>query len=547
MRISRTPRRIRGLGIAALLVAALGLGSLAASSAPTRSTLADGATTGPSAAASASPAPSIRATPASPAPVVYPSSSPTTAPVEAIVPIVSFWSTQRDIRRADVARLWRGLPDTDAALDTIAVATDQADALTRVLGARAGNVHLLAPADVIAAVRATPGTLGLVPAEDVVPQIRALAVDGTALFGSSRIKILGQWPLLVPAATAGSFSTRTEWTLAAGGDVNLDRAVYVKAVKSGYGPDFPWSAGYATIDGPDCCAFDGTALVLARDQGPAGALSRKLAAADLALVNLEGSAPDDFTYRFESLVFTFDPALLIGLKNAGIDAVSLANNHIRNGGDQGVLDTCTNLDAIGLAHTGAGADATAARKPAWLRAGGLRVAVLGYSAVGLDNWASDDHPGAAALDIDAATADIKAARAAGADIVIVMPHWGQEYSYSLSGQQEDEAAAFVAAGADLVLASHSHWVGAIQSIDRPQGPAFIDYSLGDFLFDLNHDIEAQEGVIATLTFSGKRLVQVELDPTVMIDGAQVGLMDPAGDGRGVLDAIRAASGRVGDW
>ena len=128
-----------------------------------------------------------------------------------------------------------------------------------------------------------------------------------------------------------------------------------------------------------------------------------------------------------------------------------------------------------------------------------------------------------------------------------MPHWGEEYSYWLSTEQKRDAADFVAAGADLVLGSHSHWVGAIQSIDRPQGPAFVDYSLGDLLFDLDHDIPSQEAVIAILTFSGTRLVQVGLNPTVMVDGAQVALLDPAGDGHKVLDAIRRASRGLLGW
>ena len=64
---------------------------------------------------------------------------------------------------------------------------------------------------------------------------------------------------------------------------------------------------------------------------------------------------------------------------------------------------------------------------------------------------------------------------------------------------------------------------------------------------MNYDAAAQEGVIVTLTFSGKRLVQVDLAPTVMIAGARVGLLDPAGDGAAVLDAIRRASRRTLDW
>jgi len=475
---------------------------------------------------------------------------PTQAPLDAIVPVASFWTTTDNITLLDVTRLWAGRADIteETQYNTIVVAGLDADAVAARLGfPPAPIVRVMSTDEVKAAVRSSPATLGLLPAEDVSPDVRALTLSGVALFGPGRIKTLDDWPLLVPASTAAPFSLADEWTLAAGGDVNLDRSVYVKAVQRNYGPDFPWSGGHASIVAYGCCGLEGETLGIARATGDAGALSRRFSGADLALVNLEGSAPDDFIYRPNSLVFTFDPALLVGLGDAGIDAVSLANNHIRNGGDQGVVDTCANLDSLGIGHTGAGANVDAARAPAWLVAGGLRIAVLGYSAVGHSNWATAAHPGAAPLDVVAAAADIRAARAAGADVVIVMPHWGEEYSYALSTEQKSEAAAFVAAGADLVLGSHSHWVGAIESIDRPQGPAFVDYSLGDLLFDLNHDLQAQEGVIATMTFSGKRLVQVNLDPTIMVDRAQVALLDPAGGGQAVLDAIRRASRGLVGW
>jgi poly-gamma-glutamate synthesis protein (capsule biosynthesis protein) len=128
-----------------------------------------------------------------------------------------------------------------------------------------------------------------------------------------------------------------------------------------------------------------------------------------------------------------------------------------------------------------------------------------------------------------------------------MPHWGEEYSYLLNATQKGDAAAFVAAGADLVLGSHSHWVGGIETRDGVNGPAFIDFSLGDFLFNLNHDVQAQEGVLVTLTFSGSKLVQVNLEPTAMIQGSRVGLLNPSTDGKAVLDAIRAASRRLPGW
>lgn len=499
------------------------------------------------------------ATPTLPVPAAMkPSSSPSitalpsATPLVPLVPVVAFWSTQRSLSLHDLSRLWIGTADAFAEThyQSLAVSAAVVDPLARALNLPpTGNLKILSTADQVkAAVRASSTTLGLLLADEVTPDVRALAVNDVSLFGYDRIKDLAQWPLLVASGTLATFSPRNEWTLAAGGDVNLARRVYTKAVGLGYGPDYPWSAGNAVVSGFVAGGWQGATTVVARDTGPKGALSSRLRNADLALVNLEGPAPNDWEPGdSDSLIFTFDPALLAGLRNAGIDAVTLANNHIRNGGDRGVVETCQNLDAAGIAHTGAGENVGVARQPAWLGAADLLVAVLGYSDVGRDNYATADHAGAAPLDPASVEADIHAARAAGADIVIVMPHWGEEYTDALHSEQISEAAAFVAAGADLVLGSHSHWVGAVQSIDRPGGPAFVDYSLGDFLFNLDHDVRSQEGVILTLTFYGKRLVQVDLQPTVMIDGAQVGLMDPAGDGHAVLDAIRRASSGLLSW
>ena len=76
------------------------------------------------------------------------------------------------------------------------------------------------------------------------------------------------------------------------------------------------------------------------------------------------------------------------LRDSGIDAVSLANNHMGNAGPQGEVDTIRNLDSLGVAHAGAGSDSNAARQPAWLAAGGLRIAFLAYDAIQPGYWAA---------------------------------------------------------------------------------------------------------------------------------------------------------------
>jgi poly-gamma-glutamate synthesis protein (capsule biosynthesis protein) len=433
-------------------------------------------------------------------------------------------------------------------------------ALAVALGVRPGpNVHELAPAAVIAAVQGRTDVLGLVRASDVRPSVRALGVDGRTLFGNARVRSLDAWPLTIagtapPAAastgtaasaagTTPAFDPAATWTLVAGGDVMNDREVYRRTVLLGRGPDFPWNGGTAKIVKRYCCT-GGLTTVTARRTGNAGALAALFRNADLALVNHEGPAPNRSAYHPTGLAFTFDPKLEAGLAHAGVDVVSLANNHIRNAGSAGVLQTTRAVKAAGIVPVGAGRDLKTARKPAWFTVDGIRVAVLAYDAVDPSAaGATRTRPGAAPLRLRQCRADIRAARTAGADVVIVVPHWGTEYTSRPTAVQRRQARALVAAGADVILGSHSHWAGALEAVGR----AVVVYSMGDLIFDLPRSEQTDEGLIVELTFVGGHLAQVDLHPTIELDRSQPNLLDPAGDGRVVLDRVRRASKAFLEW
>ncbi len=488
------------------------------------------------------PTPTPEPTP-TPTPTPEPTPTPTPAPMLVpLVPVTGFWSTERSITRSALTAAVAGRGSHPR---LVLVSTADLRWLTTALRVTAGrNVRAMSPAKVRAAVAKNPGALGILRAQDVRPDVRALAVGGVTLFGEGRLRSVAKWPLLVPeaaGAAASTFAPASLWTLAAGGDVMLDRSVYRLAVLGRKGADYPWAGGTASVAARFCCGAPGFRIVTGRRTGHAGAVRMLLRRADVAIVNLEGPAPNRFSYHPLGYVFTMDPKLLVGLRNAGIDAVSLANNHILNAGARGVADTIRNLDKVGLAHFGAGKNAAAARRPAWLRAAGMRIAVLGFSSVTSGGNAGTTSAGAARLSLALLRADIRAARRAGADVVIVVPHWGREYTDVATAQQRQVGAALVAAGADLVLGSHSHWAGPLQLIDGH----LVVYSFGDLLFDLRHDERTQEGLIAELTFSGRRLVQVDLHPTLIVDSSQVTLLDAAGGGNALLRAIRAASARLG--
>ena len=140
-------------------------------------------------------------------------------------------------------------------------------------------------------------------------------------------------------------------------------------------------------------------------------------------------------------------------------------------------------------------------------------------------------------------ADVADARAAGADLVIVFPHWGVEYTTKVTAQQRRLGHAAIDAGADMVIGNHSHWAGAVEIYEgRP-----IWYALGNFVFDQTWSEGTLEGITLELTFDGTRLVQVVMRPHLIVDRSQPNFMDPAGDGAVVMDQVFGASEKTLPW
>jgi poly-gamma-glutamate capsule biosynthesis protein CapA/YwtB (metallophosphatase superfamily) len=453
-----------------------------------------------------------------------PTPTPIPSPI-ALVPVVGFWSATAGISRAAL----------DAALSRKSTAYRRVLVAGTLPGATPSS-----PDAIRAAVNADARTLGLLPAGEVTSDVRALALDGFDLFGNDRLRDIAAWPLLMPAAPGTEpppFDPATTWTLVGGGDVMLDRSIYRRTVRQHKGADYPWDGGFAEIRRRRCCTAAGFPLPVVRRTGHAGAVRALFRDADLALVNLEGPAIEAFRWHAHGLVFTFDPALLSGLKEAGIDVVTIGNNHIGNAGPSGVIETIRHLDKLGVAHVGAGRDGATARAPAWFDIAGQRVALFGYDAIRPVDNATAKRAGSARLRSAHYRADIAAARDAGADVVVVLPHWGVEYTATPTSRQRAHAQELAAAGTTLILGSHSHWAGALERVDGSP----VLYSLGNLIFDLTRSEETVEGLIVEVTFVGARPAQIRLHPTVTVDLVQPNLLEAAGDGAVVIKRMRKAS------
>jgi poly-gamma-glutamate capsule biosynthesis protein CapA/YwtB (metallophosphatase superfamily) len=212
-----------------------------------------------------------------------------------------------------------------------------------------------------------------------------------------------------------------------------------------------------------------------------------LKSADVLTANLEcvispWGAAEPKAYRFRA-----PPQAVDALAQAGVDVVSLANNHAMDYGYVALADMRKQLTARQILSVGAGQNQAAAHAPAILDRNGLRVAFLAYvdvmveSRTGFDTrtWtAGPGTPGVAWADPKRIAVDVKAARQQ-ADLVVVFLHSGLEDRAEVSPNQRAEAQAAIDAGAALVLGSHPH---VLQPVEKYHG-GLIVYSLGNFVFD----------------------------------------------------------------
>jgi poly-gamma-glutamate capsule biosynthesis protein CapA/YwtB (metallophosphatase superfamily) len=210
-----------------------------------------------------------------------------------------------------------------------------------------------------------------------------------------------------------------------------------------------------------------------------------LAAPDITFANLETPVAPRAGKGSRSFVFNAPAAAARALAHAGVDLVSVANNHMFDQGRAGFEETLGELDAAGLAYVGAG-EAGREAGPHVLEVNGIRIAFLGYS-YGFNQSGNDCPPArgscvkASLLDRERAVADVAAA-ARDADAVIVSIHWGIEYQ----GQPRDADVALAHrladAGALAVLGHHPHVLQPIELYPRADGrTALIAYSLGNFV------------------------------------------------------------------
>ena len=212
-------------------------------------------------------------------------------------------------------------------------------------------------------------------------------------------------------------------------------------------------------------------------------LLSEMKGADVLTINNEfpytdwGTALAGKTYTFRA-----HPGRVQELKKIGVDLVSLANNHVFDYGEEGILDTFETLEKAGYPYIGAGRNIEDATEPYSFIACGRKITICSATQIErsahFTQEATDSLPGVIkTLHPERFCAEIQKAKKT-SDIVIVFVHWGTEGMPNYGADQTALAHAFVSAGADAIVGGHTHCLEAVEYVDGV--PCF--YSLGNYWF-----------------------------------------------------------------
>lgn len=363
------------------------------------------------------------------------------------------------------------------------------------------------PAAAMGLARRDRSVLALLPADVIDASVRVLSVGGV-----HPLRDPAAYPLTVPAQQQPAEVT----TLTIVGDIMLGRRV---------GRSLP-SDDAAAVFRP---------------------FAKRLASADITIGNFEATLSDDGSPTQGGDSFAADPSTLDGLRLAGFDAVSLANNHVGDYGRRAMLQTFEEFADAEIETFGAGRDLAAARKPLVINTGNTTVGFIGTESIGETSAATGSTPGTnrlnmpprtgpmdtAALDRIAADIERLAQRV---DTVVVVPHWGTQYTNVPEASQRRTARRFAAAGADLIIGGHPHWVQGWENI----GGALVVHSLGNFIFDMDFSRQTQEGIFVEIVLWDGEVVAAEPVPYVI--GSDF-TPRPAGDRRAqmIMELMRETS------
>ncbi|MEU6879026.1 CapA family protein [Streptomyces sp. NPDC046712] len=288
-----------------------------------------------------------------------------------------------------------------------------------------------------------------------------------------------------PSAVGGAASARTGFTVVASGDVLPHASIIRQAAAdaNGRGYDFrPMLSGVKSV----------------------------VSGADLAICHMETVYGQEGGPYTGYPAFKSPPEVATALKETGYDSCSTASNHSLDDGAAGLRRTLDALDKAGVRHAGSARTAEEAARPTLLKAGDATVAQLAYTYDTNGYPLPEGQPWAVNLiDEQKIIADARAARNAGADVVVVSIHWGTEWQTAPDNRQLTLGRSLTASRTgdrpdiDLILGTHAHVPQAYEKVNG----TWVVYGMGDQIAGdmINHggafDPRGNQGTLGRFTFT----------------------------------------------
>ena len=295
----------------------------------------------------------------------------------------------------------------------------------------------------------------------VIRRVLAVASSGVALV------IVAACTTAPPAPRAAATATRT---------APHQTGLAARSHPAGEG------AGSITLAFAGDVNFAGRTRLLLADPATAfGPITTVLRSADFAAVNLEtavtnGGTPQPKTYHFRTPATAFT-----ALRDAGVDLVTMANNHVLDYGQAGLADTLAAAKAARFPYVGIGVNAATAWAPYVVTIKGVKIAIIGVSQVAelASSWvATDNRPGEAnSIDLGRTLAAVRSAKRL-ASVVIVFMHWGTEGQSCPDPAQLSLARELSDSGASIIIGAHAHMLQGSGWL----GHTFVAYGMGNFLW-----------------------------------------------------------------
>jgi len=219
--------------------------------------------------------------------------------------------------------------------------------------------------------------------------------------------------------------------------------------------------------------------------------------ADITFGNLEAPFVENCPTTGTGMIFCARPEAIEGLKFAGFDVLSLANNHILNYGQGSLEQTQSILSSSNILYSPLSSSNNITMK----QFNNVNYGFLSFDLVTYPN----------AQVIEKVKENISKV-----DVLIVSLHWGAEYQKEPNTHQRQLARQAVDAGAKIVLGHHPHVTQPVESY----GSGLIFYSLGNFVFDQPWSTETKKGQMTKIIFEGKDIKSYELIPIYIHDFCQ---------------------------